>query len=161
MLVMGMPVGWGETEPSGRFPPIFPMTIGASAVGASPYRASQKRNDNMLKRATVTMLTLLAAGLIATSADAHPTLKSANPPAEGAVVGAPTEIRLTFTEGVISKFSSVELKDQAGKSIATGKVATNPKDDKQLVVPLQAPLQAGSYTVKWNIVSVDTHRVSG
>jgi copper resistance protein C len=137
------------------------MTYRRERGGANPYRPSQKRNDNMLKKTTVTMLTLLAAGLMATSADAHPTLKSANPSVEGAVVGAPTEIRLNFSEGVISKFSSVELKDQAGKSIATGRVATNPKDDKQLVVPLQAPLQAGTYTVKWNIVSVDTHRVSG
>jgi methionine-rich copper-binding protein CopC len=109
----------------------------------------------------MTALILVAAGLAVTSADAHPTLKSASPPAEGPAASAPTEIRLNFSEGVISKFSSVELKDQAGKSIATGKVATNQKDDKQLVVPLQAPLQAGSYTIKWNIVSVDTHRVSG
>ena len=113
----------------------------------------------MLKTATA-VVALLAASLMTTAADAHPTLRSTNP-AEGAAVSAPTEIRLNFSEGVVSKFSSVELKDQAGKSIATGKVATNPKDDKQLVVPLQAPLQAGSYTVKWNIVSVDTHRVSG
>jgi methionine-rich copper-binding protein CopC len=68
---------------------------------------------------------------------------------------------LNFSEGVISKFSSVELKDQAGKKIATGKIATNPKDEKELVVALQAPLKAGTYTVTWNIVSVDTHRVHG
>jgi len=98
---------------------------------------------------------------MATAANAHPTLKSAVPPAEGAAASAPTEIKLNFSEGVVSKFSSVELKDQRGKSIATGKVATNPNDQKQLVVPLQAPLRAGTYTVKWNIVSVDTHRANG
>jgi methionine-rich copper-binding protein CopC len=115
----------------------------------------------MLNRASMAMLALLAASLMSGSANAHPTLKFANPPAEGAAAIAPTEIRLNFSEGVISKFSSVELNDQAGTKIATGKVATNPKDQKELIVPLQAPLKAGTYTVKWNVVSVDTHRVNG
>jgi len=115
----------------------------------------------MLKRTSMAAFALLAASLLAPSADAHPTLKSANPPAEGVTVSEPTEIKLTFSEGVISKFSSVELKDQGGKKIATGKVATNPKDQKELVVALQAPLKAGTYTVEWNVVSVDTHRVHG
>jgi len=115
----------------------------------------------MLKRTSVSVLALLAAGLIATPASAHPTLKSATPPAEGVVASAPTEVRLNFSEGVIPKFSSVDLKDQAGKSIATGKLAINPKDARELVVPLQAPLESGTYTVKWNVVSVDTHRVNG
>jgi methionine-rich copper-binding protein CopC len=115
----------------------------------------------MLKRTSMTVFALLAASLLAPSADAHPTLKSANPPAEAVTVSEPTEIKLTFSEGVISKFSSVELKDQGGKTIATGKVATNPKDQKELVVALQAPLKAGTYTVTWNVVSVDTHRVRG
>jgi methionine-rich copper-binding protein CopC len=115
----------------------------------------------MLKRTAMAGFALLAASLVAASANAHPTLKSASPPAEGGAVGSPTEIRLSFSEGVIAKFSSVELKDQAGKSIATGKVATDPKDQKQLVVPLQAPLQVGTYTVRRKIASVDTHHMNG
>ena len=90
----------------------------------------------------------------------HPTLKAANPAAES-TAAAPTEIRLTFSEGVIAKFSSAEVKDQAGKKVATGKLATDPKDQKQPIVPLQGPLTAGTYTVDWNVVSVDTHRVNG
>ena len=115
----------------------------------------------MLKRTAVTVAALFAATLMATSASAHPTLKSANPAAESVAVRAPTEIRLNFSEGVIAKFSSVEVKDQGGKQIATGTVATNPKDQKQLVVPLPGVLKAGSYTVRWNAVSVDTHRLNG
>ena len=45
--------------------------------------------------------------------------------------------------------------------IVTGKVATDAKNEKQLVVPLQAPLKAGTYTVKWAVVTADTHRVNG
>jgi methionine-rich copper-binding protein CopC len=115
----------------------------------------------MLKRISLAAVALLAASLLAPSAKAHPRLRSANPPPAGGTVIQPTEIKLLFSEGVISKFSTVELKDQGGKSIPTGKLATNPKDQKELVVALQAPLKAGTYTVTWNIVSVDTHRVRG
>jgi methionine-rich copper-binding protein CopC len=107
------------------------------------------------------VLALFAASLIATSANAHPKLTSAAPPADLSSSSSPTEIRLTFSEGVIPKFSGLELKDQGGKTIATGPAATDPKDKKQLVVPLKAPLAAGGYTVNWHVVSEDTHRVEG
>jgi copper resistance protein C len=115
----------------------------------------------MLTKTSPAVVALFAACLIATSASAHPTLKSANPPAEGTATAAPTEIRLSFSEAVISKFSSVELRDQSGMKIATGKVATDAKDEKQLIVSLPAPLKAGTYTVKWTVVAADTHRVNG
>ena len=53
---------------------------------------------------------------------------------------SPTQIRITFNENVIPKFSGVELKDQTGKMIATGKAATDPTNKKQLVVPVQEQL---------------------
>jgi methionine-rich copper-binding protein CopC len=62
---------------------------------------------------------------------------------------------------VIAKFSGLELKDEAGKRIATGVPVTDPKDRRQLVVPLPAPLMVGHYTVSWHAVSEDTHRVKG
>ena len=42
-----------------------------------------------------------------------------------------------------------------------GRLAAEPKDNRQLIVPLQGPLTVGTYTVTWNVASVDTHRVSG
>jgi copper resistance protein C len=114
----------------------------------------------MLKKASISALALFATSLFATSVEAHPTLTSAFPPTEGGAA-APTEIRLGFSEGVIVKFSSVEVNDQTGKKIATGKLAIDPKDQKQLILPLPTPLSVGTYTVKWNVVSVDTHRVNG
>jgi methionine-rich copper-binding protein CopC len=74
---------------------------------------------------------------------------------------APKEIKLNFSEGVIAKFSGLELKDEAGKTIITGVPVNNPGDRKQLVIPLPAPLTAGRYMVTWHAVSQDTHRVKG
>jgi methionine-rich copper-binding protein CopC len=100
-------------------------------------------------------------GAFATSADAHPKLKSVSPAADVSSKVAPKEIKLNFSEGVIAKFSGLELKDEAGKTIATGAAANDPEDRSQLVVPLPVPLKAGHYTVTWHAVSEDTHRVKG
>jgi methionine-rich copper-binding protein CopC len=86
---------------------------------------------------------------------------SATPAAGASLSSSPTEVRLTFSEIVIAKFSGLELKDQNGKTIAMGPAAIDPKNKKQLVVPLKAPLTAGPYTVEWHVVAEDTHRLEG
>jgi methionine-rich copper-binding protein CopC len=110
---------------------------------------------------SIGMLALAAAMLIAAPADAHPTLISASPVADLPTAESPKEIKLNFSEGVIVKFSGLELKDQGGKAIATGVAVTDAKDKKQLIVPLPTPLMAGRYTVNWHAVSEDTHRLQG
>ena len=109
---------------------------------------------------SIAMLALLA-GLAGTAAYAHPTLTSSSPKADVPTTNSPTEIRLNFSEGVVAKLSGVELKDESGKAVTTGAAVADPKDKKQLVVPLSAPLTAGRYTVSWHVVSEDTHRVKG
>jgi methionine-rich copper-binding protein CopC len=115
----------------------------------------------MSRNTSIVILALLAIGPLATSANAHPKLKSASPAAEVSSKVSPAEIKLNFSEGVIAKFSGLELKDQAGKTIATGVAVNDPGDQKQLVVPLPAPLKPGHYRVTWHAVSSDTHRVKG
>jgi len=94
-------------------------------------------------------------------ANAHGALEKSVPAQDAAVSGEVKEIRLDFSEAVVAKLSGVELKDQAGKTVTTGTAANDPKNKKQLIVPLAAPLQAGTYTVNWHAVSDDTHRVKG
>jgi methionine-rich copper-binding protein CopC len=109
----------------------------------------------------VAALAALAMGAFATSADAHPKLKSVSPAADVSSKVPPKEIKLNFSEGVIAKFSGLQLKDEAGKTITTGVPVNDPGDRRQLVVPVPAPLVAGRYTVTWHAVSQDTHRVKG
>ena len=106
-------------------------------------------------------LAVLAISAVTTSANAHPKLISASPAADVSSKVSPKEIKLNFSEGVIAKLSGVDLKNEAGKTIATGAPVNDPRDQKQLVVPLPAPLMAGHYTVTWHAVSEDTHRVKG
>ena len=114
-----------------------------------------------MSKTSMAAIMTIAANLFVGAANAHPELQSADPAAGAAMATSPTQIRITFNENVIPKFSGVEVKDQNGKMIATGKAATDPADKKQLVVPLQEQLAPGDYKVEWHAVSDDTHRVKG
>src|SRR4051812_8447427 len=115
----------------------------------------------MLRIATLAPLALMAASLIGTVASAHPELKAADPPVGGAITGSPKEIRMTFSETVVPKFSGAEVRDQSGRVIASATGKTDSKDKKQLIVPFEEPLPPGTYNVDWHAVSADTHRVQG
>jgi methionine-rich copper-binding protein CopC len=114
----------------------------------------------MLRLKALGTIAVIAVGLATTSAMAHPKLLSVSPAADGSST-APKEIKLNFSEGVIAKFSGLELKDVSGKTVSTGVPVTDPKDQKQLIVSLPEPLAVGRYTVNWHAVSEDTHRVKG
>ncbi|HYE42485.1 MAG TPA: copper homeostasis periplasmic binding protein CopC [Caulobacteraceae bacterium] len=102
----------------------------------------------------------LALSLGATAALAHPRVVSTSPAAD-AHVTAPRSIRIAFSEVVFPKMSGAVVRDSAGRAVATGPAATDPKDRKVLVVPITGALPPGHYTVEWHVVSADTHRVTG
>ncbi|MBV6751999.1 copper homeostasis periplasmic binding protein CopC [Pseudomonas chlororaphis] len=103
---------------------------------------------------------LLLAGLAgANAAFAHAHLKSETP-AKDATVSAPAELRLVFSEGVEAKFTKVEV-SSSGKTVMLKSIATDPADQKILIVTPAAALPAGEYKVVWHAVSVDTHKSEG
>jgi copper resistance protein C len=108
------------------------------------------------------MLSLFAAffAFVAPAA-AHAKLTVANPAADSVLAESPKELRMTFNEGLIAKFSAVEVKSQDGQKVETGTAAADPADKKQMVVPLPKPLADGVYSVDWQAVTEDTHRVKG
>ncbi len=104
---------------------------------------------------------VLGLSLAASAASAHPRLETSNP-APGAMLKiAPKDIRLNFSEELVANFTGLQLKNAAGKNIATGKVTLAPGDSRKIIVPIGARLMPGAYTVSWHAVSVDTHRVTG
>ena len=98
-------------------------------------------------------------------AHAHPALQATTPASDRDAAPSRSadlkQIRLTFSEDVMAKFSGLGVKDKDGRTIPTGVPATDPGDARQLVVPLETPLAPGRYTVTWHAVSGDTHRVKG
>jgi len=106
------------------------------------------------------LLAALLASMLAIPAWAHAHLVKADPPVGGAVSATDT-LRLEFSEGVEIKFSGVAVTKDDGTDIAPLKVERDAKDAKALVVTLPAKLDAGTYKVRWHVVSVDTHRTQG
>jgi methionine-rich copper-binding protein CopC len=114
--------------------------------------------EQMLLRNTI--LAILTCIVISGVAHAHPALETADP-AQGAAVPSPKEIRLTFTEDLVAKFSGLTVKDESGHLIETGSPSADPNHKRQLIVPVSKSLPSGTYDVDWHAVSVDTHKVSG
>jgi methionine-rich copper-binding protein CopC len=102
---------------------------------------------------------LAAACVAAGAAQAHGKLLSSTP-AAGSEGAAPTEIRMTFSEGLFPNFSGIVLKDAAGHTVKTG--ASHADAAKTtLITPVLAPLAPGAYQVEWHAVCMDTHRMKG
>jgi hypothetical protein len=118
-------------------------------------------SGQMLRKSITAIVSLLAASFAATAALAHPKLVKSDPAADAAVSDSPKELRLSFNEELVPKFSGADVKDQKGQKVEVGAAAADPADKKQLVLPLTKPLAAGTYKVEWHAVAADTHRVQG
>jgi methionine-rich copper-binding protein CopC len=103
-------------------------------------------------------LCTLSVGLTCVCAFAHAYPDRVSP-ADGAVVNqSPSEVRIQFTEGVELEFSRIDVKGSAGKTVSKGKVRRDGTD--VLIIDL-LPLEPGSYTIEWQVLSVDTHITQG
>ena len=108
-------------------------------------------------RVTLAVLLTATSGRMAWG---HPVLE-ASEPGEGATVSSPKEIRLTFTENLVAKFSGLTIKVESGRPIGTASPSADLNDKRQLIVPISTPLPPGVYDVDWHAVGADTHRVTG
>jgi methionine-rich copper-binding protein CopC len=116
----------------------------------------------MSTQRTITVLAasavLVLSGTMAAFAHAH--LVRATPAVGSTVQAAPGEVALRFSEKLESKFSSVVVRDSAGKQVDKGDAAVD-KADRMVIRVLLPPLEPGVYKVEWKAVSADTHKVNG
>jgi methionine-rich copper-binding protein CopC len=116
----------------------------------------------MLRSLSIAVVLIVAMLSISpTTADAHPKLIKTDPAADAVTATSPKEVRLSFNEELVAKFSGVELTDQKGKKVEIGASALDPSDKKQLTAAVPNPLAEGVYKVNWHAVGSDTHRVQG
>ena len=114
----------------------------------------------MFKNLSFAVASVVSLCFFQTQTFAHADLK-ASTPAPGSSVAEVKEIRLGFNESVNPKFSGADLKDGAGKAIATGPATFDSTNKKELIVPVSVTLEPGNYTVEWHAVASDSHRVKG
>jgi methionine-rich copper-binding protein CopC len=93
----------------------------------------------------------------AATAEAHAFLDHAEPRVGSTVPTAPRELVLSYTQNLEPAFSSVEVKDANGARVDLGKPSINAG---VMRVGLK-PLPPGTYRVRWQVLSVDTHTTEG
>ncbi|MEV6051643.1 copper resistance protein CopC [Streptomyces sp. NPDC052107] len=111
---------------------------------------------------TLVLLLLAATGALlagAGPASAHAALTGSDP-AQGVVVKqAPSQVSLTFSEKVAMNDDSLRVLDPRGKPVQTGTPAD--VSGTTYAVKLKSGLGKGTYTVTYQVVSADSHPVSG
>lgn len=114
----------------------------------------------MATRVIVAAFALAGLLLAPATVRAHAFLDHSDPAVGSTVPAAPAIIHLWFTQQVEPAFSSVTVTDRSGASVNDGSAAIDPSNQSELDVKLK-PLPTGTYTVKWHVLSVDTHTTEG
>jgi methionine-rich copper-binding protein CopC len=108
--------------------------------------------------------TLGAAAIVIAWADAaafaHAELRRAAPAAGATVSSGPAEVLVNFSEPLEPAFSSLMVRDVAGKRVDKADAHLDQTDRTTMRVSLQS-LAEGAYTVTWRAVTADTHRTTG
>jgi copper transport protein len=105
---------------------------------------------------------LIALGILGASAGpalAHATLLSSTPaPNTRGVLESATSVTLRFSEPVqILNRSDITIVNGRGSRVDTGAPQTVPGDPHRVVIPMRGPLLPNSYTVRYRVVSSDSH----
>jgi len=91
------------------------------------------------------------------AAQAHASLDRASPQVGSTVASAPREVSLTFTQNLEAAFSSVQVTDGNGTRVDQGKPQVS---GNTMRVGLKS-LSPATYRVRWQVLSVDTHKTEG
>ncbi|WP_236579867.1 copper resistance CopC/CopD family protein [Streptomyces sp. HM190] len=116
--------------------------------------------SNRLRASLLLLLATVAAVLAgAVPVSAHAALTGSDPQQGSVVQEAPSQISLTFSEKVAASDGSVRVYDPKGKQVDTGDVAD--LGGNSYGVTLRAGQPDGTFTVTYQVVSADSHPVSG
>jgi copper resistance protein C len=91
-----------------------------------------------------------------TAVRAHAMLDHANPAVGSTVGSSPGQVTLYFTQQLEPKFSDAEVRNASGARVDKGKSIGG----NVMRISVGA-LPAGTYTVMWHVLSVDTHTTQG
>lgn len=112
--------------------------------------------------AALLVAVLATVGLVAGTtgpAAAHAVLVASSPGDGERLPSAPSQVSLTFSEGVTAELGGVQVLDREGRRVDLGTV-TQP-NDAQLLVGLRDDVPEGTYLVSYRVLSSDGHPVSG
>lgn len=105
-------------------------------------------------------LLLLLVSLSPVTAWSHAILVKSQPAQDETVAEAPKQIDLWFNDAVRSEYKAVAVIDAAGKRVDNHDVDQSLTDGSHIYATVGS-LPAGKYTVRYRVVSQDTHIVTG
>ncbi len=110
----------------------------------------------------VTKLLLIACTLLLLiqGSWAHAFVDHADPAVGSQIHGAPTQVKISFTEKLEPAMSKIQVFDTSGGEVDKRDVKLDQSNAALLTVSL-SELKAGKYKVVWRAVSVDTHVTTG
>jgi copper resistance protein C len=104
----------------------------------------------------LTLLVLLL--VVPTSGWTHAYLVKSSPARRAALSSSPARVVLWFNERLEAQFSQLSVWNNEGSQVDGSDVQVGPDDPKKISVGLPT-LPAGTYTVKFRVLSVDGHIV--
>ncbi|MFE3266134.1 copper resistance CopC/CopD family protein [Streptomyces sp. NPDC059215] len=137
---------------------VTPTTVPRRAAVRGPVRGAA----TVPRLRTLLLLFLAVTGAVlagAAPASAHAALTGSNPQQGAVVTQAPDQVSLTFSEKVAMSDGAVRVLDPKGKRVDTGKPFE--ADGTTYGVKLHSGLPDGTFTVTYQVVSADSHPVSG
>jgi len=94
------------------------------------------------------------------ASQAHVHVKKTIPEKGQSLSAPPKVLQVWFSGNVEAEWSKISVKNAKGDRVDTGDARSIAGDTSSLEVDLK-PLVAGSYNVRWNVISSDGHRVKG
>jgi copper resistance protein C len=113
-----------------------------------------------MKALTKLLLTACALLLLILECWAHAFVDHAEPAVGSQIHGAPTQVKIWFTERLEPAMSKIQVFDASGLEVDKRDVKIDQSNAALLTVSLPE-LKPGKYKVVWRAVSVDTHVTTG
>ncbi|MEQ1637461.1 MAG: copper resistance CopC family protein [Methylococcales bacterium] len=113
-----------------------------------------------IKTTLVSPFLLVLSILLPEATLAHAILVKSEPAKDSVLTTSPPKIDVWFNDKVGTEFKALAVIDSTGKRFDNKDVQQETFDQSHLYATLQ-PLAAGTYTVRYRVVSVDTHIVTG
>src|SRR5271167_2094415 len=112
-------------------------------------------------RVMIAALAGLVMLIVPATASAHAILIASTPPMGAVTPAAPAVLRLQFSEAItlLNPAQDCQVVSATGASIESAPCHVSATDVRELDAPLKSGISPGTYTVRYQVVSSDSHVV--
>lgn len=112
-------------------------------------------------RTTARIAALILGLASATAVLAHAFPNNSSPHVGATLTTAPTQVKIWFDAEIEPVFSTLLVKNAAGKQVSVGKGKVDPTSHVLLETTLPNALAPGTYSVYWSVIAHDGHHTEG